>query len=142
MSSAVLAEISEGWIRRPSSSEANGYSARVVGRGDHQLDIELTQAGLTARTWIALPESLRPTPWLVESEPEDEPESWIQQLVEWLDEEMQRAGWAPLTLECRPAHRPASWSTGTGSGRPTRSGISNRAEWLVPMAGTQHIDGA
>lgn len=75
-----------------------GYAARLVGRGDRQLDVELSQAGATIRTWVALPGSLRPQPWLVEWESHEDPEAWVRQLVEWLDEEMFTGGLGPAYL--------------------------------------------
>lgn len=74
------------------------YAARSVGRGDRQLDVELSQAGATVRTWVALPGSLRPQPWLVEGESHEDPEAFVRQLAEWLDEEMNTGGLGPAYL--------------------------------------------
>lgn len=91
---AVLAELTDQTIRPPDSHERSAlrYTARVVGMGDHQLDVELSQNGATVHTWIALPESLRPMLWLVEWEPANDPRAWVRQLADWLDEEMYTGG--------------------------------------------------
>lgn len=94
----VLAQLVDGLIRRPNAADSHDerrYTARVVGLGDRQVDVELSQGIASARTWIALPESLRPLPWLVEWEPADDPEAWVRQLAEWLDEEMHTGGLGP-----------------------------------------------
>ena len=91
---AVLAVLADQTIRHPNAREQPGlrYTARVVGVGDRQLDVELSQNGVSARTWIPLPESLRPQPWLVEWEPADDPGAWVRQLADWLDEEVYTGG--------------------------------------------------
>lgn len=93
----VLVHLADGLSRHLNFSghEQLAYTARVVGLGDGQVDLELIQGGASARTWIALPESLRPQPWLVEWEPADDPEAWVGQLAEWLDEEMYTGGLGP-----------------------------------------------
>lgn len=98
--SAIVAELDAKTIRRPSPREStsSGYAARLMGQGDHQLDVELSQAGATVRAWIALPASLRPQPWLVEWESDEDPEAWVRQLAEWLDEEMYTGGLGPAYL--------------------------------------------
>ena len=98
--SAITSKFAEGMIRRsdPRGSAALGYAARLVGRGDRQLDVELSQAGATVRTWVALPGSLRPQPWLVEWESHEDPEAWVRQLVDWLDEEISTGGLGPAYL--------------------------------------------
>ncbi len=98
--SRIMAELADEVIRHPSHPELSSlrYVARLVGRGDRQLDVELSQAGAKVRTWIALPESLRPQPWVVEWESHEDPEAWVRQLVEWLDEEMYTGGLGPAYL--------------------------------------------
>lgn len=96
-STAVLAELADPTIRYPDPHERTAlrYTARVVGRSDHQLDVELSQNGVSVRTWIALPESLRPMPWLTDWASPGDPQAWIGQLAEWLDEEMYTGGLGP-----------------------------------------------
>ena len=94
---AVLAELADPIFRPPDPHERPGlrYTARVVGHGDHRLDVELRQGGVTVRTWIALPESLRPMPWLTEWSRADDARAWIGDLTDWLDEEMYTGGLGP-----------------------------------------------
>jgi len=98
--SRIMAELADEVIRHPSHSELSSlrYVARLVGRGDWQLDVELSQVDAKVRTWIALPGSLRPQPWLVEWESREDPAAWVRQLVEWLDEEMYTGGLGPAYL--------------------------------------------
>ncbi len=95
---AVRAELEQGIARSPGVAdwdERLSYTVRVAGYGDGRVDLELSQGGVAVRTWIALPESGRPTPWLVEWEQAADAETWVRQLVEWLDEEMYTGGLGP-----------------------------------------------
>lgn len=95
---AVRALLEQGVIRSPGTpgwDELLSYMARSVGHHNRQVDLELRQAGVTARAWIALPESARPMPWLVEWQPADNARTWVDQFVDWLDEEMYTGGLGP-----------------------------------------------
>lgn len=96
---AVLGQLEQGIARSPGVAgwdQRLSYTTRVVGYGDGRVDLELSQGGVAVRTWIALPESGRPTPWLVDWEQAADAETWVQQLVDWLDEEMFTGGLGPF----------------------------------------------
>ena len=103
---SVLARLANGLTSRASDQRERGWTAHVVGIGDRQVDLELVQDGASARVWISLPESLRPTPWLVEWEPADDPDAWVRQLTAWLDEEMCTGGLGPAHALILEDHEP------------------------------------
>ncbi|HET9648665.1 MAG TPA: hypothetical protein VFP34_10590 [Microlunatus sp.] len=78
-----LEDVSLGWRRR--------YTLRVVGVADHRADLELRHDTCAARVWVALPESCRPMPWRTYQFGQDA-EGWIEELIDWLNEEMDTCG--------------------------------------------------
>ncbi|MFT4165095.1 MAG: hypothetical protein QM650_07605 [Microlunatus sp.] len=69
---------SHGWGRR--------FCLKTLSVENHQVDVLIQSDNESARIWIALPSSYRPSPWMMFGRPDAV--GWVQDLIDWISEEV------------------------------------------------------